>query len=412
MTDNPANQQLLEQLLEDSSLTGLLEKCAQLLGCPLCFFFHSGPDGFLVTEGYPSADVIQIQAETVRSDNSIDERLRLLLEQFSALHGEQPFRLVPRNPGMTAHLCCIVTSGGRILGIITLPEYLKSMEEMDQSLMALCARCVGFRFLQSAGQPSLSAARQGMHMLLSARGVSYGDLARLPECGILPRFGSYRLLVMRRDSAAARVDIAVPAEQIARLFATDWYACWKQEAAVLFEESRSVPAVRPELGRLLELGVVSACLSPVFRDLMDAPVWKQRMVQLPAFRRATPGSLTLFDEWSDWGLFAETRLSPARLRAFIPPEIQAVREWDREHGTAYLPTLREFIRCGCRRNQAAAALKTHINTVNYRLQKAEELFGIDFRVPDTVSRISFAIRLMDCLDLSQKETGDGSLSLF
>ena len=48
-----AKQELLEQLLEDISLTGLLEKCAELLGSPLRFTFHSGPEGYLVTEDYP-----------------------------------------------------------------------------------------------------------------------------------------------------------------------------------------------------------------------------------------------------------------------------------------------------------------------------------------------------------------------
>lgn len=396
--DSDQAKLLLEQLLDDITLTGLLEKCAQLMGSPLRFTFRNGPEGFMVTEGYPYADVIRSQLEIARSTYDSDEGFRLLTERLEKEHGHKAFILVPAVTSLSRRLICVAASGGQRVGLLSLPEYEKPLEECDPDLMALCARCAAFRMLQTMQQNTVTAAQQGMHLLLSPHGASYNDVIGISGSAILPRNGEYRLMILLPSGSRDSQRLAVLAGQIARLLSSEWFAFRKDEAAVLFEEARAVTEIRRQVDRLLEIGDARACLSPVIRDIMDTRLWRQRMVRLPAFNRAAPGTLTVFEDWLDWGLFGEASPDPVRLAAFIPREITAIRDWDSAHGTAYLPTLKAYVGSGGRRKQAAAELDTHINTVNYRLQKIEDLFGLDLNEPDTSFRAFFAFRLMAYLE--------------
>ena len=131
---------------------------------------------------------------------------------------------------------------------------------------------------------------------------------------------------------------------------------------------------------------------------METPLWRRRINRLPAYLKAVPGTLVEYKDWLDWGLFGEASLSPSQIEAFIPKEIIAMRDWDRTHGTNYIETLTAYITHYGKHKHTAAALGTHLNTVNYRLQKMEELFGISFHAPETPYRAFFAIRLLSYLD--------------
>ncbi|MBR6027780.1 MAG: helix-turn-helix domain-containing protein [Clostridia bacterium] len=400
-----AKQQLLEQLLDDSTLIGLLEKCAQLLGSPLRFTFQSGPDGFLISEGYPYTDVIQSQIEIARYACDTSDKVHYLMERFNAEHGVKPFLVVPETPNMSRRMVCVVSANERVLGLLTLPEYRCPLEEISQPLMTLCARCIGFRMLQSLRDSTFSSIQQSMHILLSLRSASYSDIVHAAGGAALPRKGEYRLMTIRQPEGDDTQQIAVLGGQAARLLSTEWYAFQKQEAAVLYKEAHAAPSVNQRISLLLEISSSCACVSPVFHDLMEAALWRKRMIMLPAFQKAAPGSLTFFEEWLDWGLFGETPLEPAQMEAFIPRPILAIRDWDRTHGTAYLATISALVHHNGRRKQTAAALKTHVNTINYRLAKIEELFGLNLHDTETPYCLFFGVRLMEYLNQLAGDSG-------
>ncbi|MFE0100394.1 PucR family transcriptional regulator [Streptomyces sp. NPDC059009] len=58
-------------------------------------------------------------------------------------------------------------------------------------------------------------------------------------------------------------------------------------------------------------------------------------------------------------------------------------------------TLREFIQCGYRRGEAAAALTVHRNTLTYRLGRIQVLTGYDPTVPDDARRLAAAMTAYD-----------------
>ena len=393
-----AKQLLLEQLLNDTTLSGLLEECARLLGAPLRFTFNSSPDGFILSEGYPYAEVVQTQLIISQMTLFTDESFHKYMDRFETDHGLSPFLLVPEASQLARRLVCVASVGGRRMGLLSLPEYQLPLEMVNLPLMALCAQCLGMRIQQLAQEGFHSSIRQGMYMLLYSPGTSYNDISGIVGASALPRHGHYHLLLLRACASADESRLSLLGGQIAQLFSTRWFSCVQEEAAVLFEDLPDSNDSRNLIDRLLTVENASGCLSPVFHDLMDAAIWRRRINKLPAYQHAGPGTLILFKDWLDWGLFSETTLSAEQLTALIPEEILAMRNWDQVHGTAFIPTLAAFIRHYGIRKQTAVALNTHVNTINYRLRKMEELFGMDFHALETPYRSFFAIRLMEYLD--------------
>lgn len=392
-----AEKKLLEQLLNDPSMTGLLDTCTRLLGAPICYVFHSGADGYILSEGYPAADVILGELALEKQSSDTEEAFQRYLEQVEMKYGSDPF-LLPGREGLAPRLLCLARTADHRMGLLSLPEGDLPLEEVNQPLMGICARCLGLRISQVIQDKDVTTIRSSMFMLLTSRNASYSDI--LGHAGSLtpPRKDARRLLIIRAPEENQTRGFGALVGQIARLLSARWYSFVKNEGAVLFPDSAFTPETAGEIPRLLALEDCSACLSPVYQDLMKTALWRRRLNILPAFRNAAPGTMTDYSDWLDWGIFGETNLSTEQLEGFMPAELLAMRDWDRIHGTDYIRTLSAFIRHYGNRRETAAALKTHVNTVIYRLQKMEELFSLDFSTPETLIRTVFALRLMEYLN--------------
>lgn len=66
---------------------------------------------------------------------------------------------------------------------------------------------------------------------------------------------------------------------------------------------------------------------------------------------------------------------------FVHPAITKMRAFDEEHSTDYLITLRTYLRTYLSKDKTAQRLHIHRNSLNYRLQRIEELFGITLDNP-------------------------------
>lgn len=62
-------------------------------------------------------------------------------------------------------------------------------------------------------------------------------------------------------------------------------------------------------------------------------------------------------------------------------------------GTDLIETLNCWLSCGCNRIRAAKKLFIHVNTLNYRLNKVEEILGIDLKNPEVQFELKIALLL-------------------
>jgi len=64
---------------------------------------------------------------------------------------------------------------------------------------------------------------------------------------------------------------------------------------------------------------------------------------------------------------------------YISPVIEKLREYDKKHSTDFLDTLKVYIRNLCSTSDSAAQLHIHRNSFLYRINKIEEITGVDLR---------------------------------
>jgi purine catabolism regulator len=98
------------------------------------------------------------------------------------------------------------------------------------------------------------------------------------------------------------------------------------------------------------------------------------------------------------------RDQPGELRAFVNTTIGALLKHDEAAPTPVLPTLRAFVEHGGRLRETAAVLYVHRNTLAYRLERAEEILGVDLKNPDARLAIELALRALPLVeDASETE---------
>ena len=68
--------------------------------------------------------------------------------------------------------------------------------------------------------------------------------------------------------------------------------------------------------------------------------------------------------------------------------LQRAQAYDQEHGTEYVRTLMVYLRCARSKVETCAELSVHRNTLEYRLSRMAELFGIDLADKDLVGLLT------------------------
>ncbi len=99
--------------------------------------------------------------------------------------------------------------------------------------------------------------------------------------------------------------------------------------------------------------------------------------------------------FSDLGIF-EILLrqgKPEELREFAGRYMAPLALYDQRHGGGLLRTLETYLRRNYSLNETAQELFLHANTVKYRLQKIEELSGVDLRNSEDLMNLQVAFRL-------------------
>lgn len=112
------------------------------------------------------------------------------------------------------------------------------------------------------------------------------------------------------------------------------------------------------------------------------------------------GELVSTDDLGVAGLllqFAE----PAELRRYAARTLGPLLEYDADHGTELVPTLRTHIECALDRRLTAERMVLHPNTVSQRLRRIELLADLDVRSPRDVLEALTALTLTDVADATR-----------
>jgi len=80
-------------------------------------------------------------------------------------------------------------------------------------------------------------------------------------------------------------------------------------------------------------------------------------------------------------------------RAFRASLLSPLLDYDRDHGTELVRTLRVFLDCSGSWTRAADAMFVHVNSLRYRIRRVEELTGRDLGSLADQAALLLALRL-------------------
>jgi PucR family transcriptional regulator, purine catabolism regulatory protein len=109
------------------------------------------------------------------------------------------------------------------------------------------------------------------------------------------------------------------------------------------------------------------------------------------------GKLVLFDEAGGRFRLVEGQ-SVEALRAIHDRVVQPLRDYDREHRTCLVATLRAFVDSRLCPGPTAEALFVNRSTLRKRLRRIEELLGVDLRRMDDAVELHIALRASELLE--------------
>ncbi|GAB4250419.1 MAG: helix-turn-helix domain-containing protein [Thermoleophilia bacterium] len=83
---------------------------------------------------------------------------------------------------------------------------------------------------------------------------------------------------------------------------------------------------------------------------------------------------------------------PARLTRFVRDRIGVLLEYDRKKNSELAETLRCYLDLACNKVETARRLNVHLSTLKYRLERAQDILGLDLEDPDTRFELHVALR--------------------
>ena len=397
MTLNEAYIQLSEAIFCGSTVREVVELCAQALGTPLRFTIHGQPDGGILSSAYPYEDFLEWKALVI-PDGSLSPAYRTFLSnEFAFTHGSQPYLFPVTPPVQRRRILCMALVGSRRAGHISIPELDVPLDALDSQLIALCAHFLAVAFFQSGGANEFLGDGKAMKLLLSDPRATYPQVAALATDQVFPRKGRYQLMTVSLVNGGEPQKLAALCARLTAWLFSQWCERSQHSAAILFESRPFNKRLTDVLRQQLEQLGCSCCLSPLYEDLMQTPLWHQRAFALRPFKHASAGDIVFLQDYIDFALYAETGLDDKQLRSMVWEPVRRMEAWDESNGTGYMDTLRAYIEQGANQKRAAEALYLHVNTVAYRFQRIREQFGIDLNAPGVLTRVLFSLRLLQYL---------------
>lgn len=178
-----------------------------------------------------------------------------------------------------------------------------------------------------------------------------------------------------------------------------------ESAAALYpvDPRGGMPAVREQVERIrravaerLEGMTVSAALGRLYPRVLDAPraYREAEQAMIIALRLFGPNRTTAFDDLGIYRLLFHLHGTP-ELASFYEETLQKVVEHDEKHGSELVPTLKAFFATHGNLSKTAELLYLHRNTVSYRLQRIEEITGLQLDDEDDRFQLQLALKLRD-----------------
>ncbi len=144
-------------------------------------------------------------------------------------------------------------------------------------------------------------------------------------------------------------------------------------------------------------------LSAVFDDVSRTHAYYRQALLSAKMALRTGGThRAVFNDYMPRPMIAAL-LEHEDAETFLHPALPAMYRYDQAHNTAYFQTLYEYLMNMLDKSAAAAMLELHKNTLQYRLNRISELFGLDLNHAQTLMNLLLSFLLWDLTHTPEKE---------
>ncbi|MPZ64739.1 MAG: hypothetical protein GEU83_04230 [Pseudonocardiaceae bacterium] len=330
-----------------------------------------------------------------------DERVSRLLHTLEA--ERRPLR-VPPVPGSafeTGWLIAPIAVGERTLGFLLVPDGPGAREPDDVDLLTTTYAATLFALTlaneRTSTELGMRYQRAVVDALVSGHFLDTEDAhKKLRSLGLR---GTFRVAAVRLAGGAAdgeqlvdRLTASVPGSVVMLRDAT--------VIALLPDPPAPGPGMTPggaltELLRGCAAGATSG-LSDVLAEPERAPDGLHEAEQAIdlGIRLGWAGTVVRWDQLGIYRLLL-TMGDMSALRRFAGDILGLLVDYDRGHRSDLVATLSAFLRHHGSRKQAARTLRLHVNTVAYRMQRIEQITGLDLTDPDDRLVAHVAVKIIE-----------------
>lgn len=348
-------------------------------------------------------EVDPLRAATILERRVPDEWRRKLpwakvVKQLIEGEGVQSFEV----PGTEPRRAITIRARDQILGWIWLAGHPETLSPRADDVLREAAQIAALHLMRQGAVDNIEKrVRAGMlRMLLRGEGPTEPMLVRLG----FPPDRSLVVVAVRLIDASGSAE--TDEERLVSLLVEHLRAYrWQAVATALDGRAYVLVAVRQDAGRDALGHMMADCLVrasktlglPLQAGLSDGTTGG---TDLPSGRRqadqcldldVSDKSVVFFEEVHGRALLADTKAFLANQRATITPAFRLLIDHDREHGTAYVPTLRAYFDALGDTAVVAARMHVHANTVRYRLRRAADLGQVDLDDPEV--RLSLELQM-------------------
>ncbi len=339
--------------------------------------------------------------------------LQPLLRQATDTHAQMRLEVDPNRE----LLICPVSAGPETLGFVILDARHRKLDAVDSAAAESAAMIAAARFLRERALEEGEIRRRGdvLERLLNGDVPSGADVPRQAQPPLRLVVGTIRAVGETQHDGAPRVlrtllaltqetlalegrpvtvalkdrhvvaiqSLAAPpngGEQPPSLAGLEQAA---ERLGTLAPEWRAVFAVQDEVGELTSL-------APAHQEARLAIQVREKLGRAePVFRVRSLGAFRLILQAASGD--AITQLCQGTL--------QNVIDRDRRRGSALLDTFRVYLDGGASVTAAAARLGVHPHTVEYRLDRLQDLTGLSLRQSEDRLTLELALRVLDSAQL-------------
>jgi hypothetical protein len=287
---------------------------------------------------------------------------------------------------------------GTVLGYAFSPECVREFEGDDIELMRTFCKISSFILMNSGNLGHADETGVGLTLfnLINGRHISVEILSKR----LFPVNKTAEYLVAVAEPSPDRGDLhphAYLASLLAMEFLQSKTAIINNRIVLLIRAEKNVfrSFSRERLEQRLKGFSLTCGLSNSFPQILDTRLhYEQALSSINYGMRFFPANVLHFYEDISLLRLLDVALQNGDQRNFCCVELSRIQAYDKEYSTKWFQTIFAFLLADCDRNQAAALLGIHRNTLTYRIGKTEEIMNSSFMDKNLVFKLKLSMRIL------------------